>query len=92
MNVPDDRPAALPPVRRHIWDERRNIVRLLRVFFALCAALFAVDFVVPKHTTMPWEHWPGFYAVYGLVACVILVLVAKYVLRPLVMRREDYYD
>ena len=25
-------------------------------------------------------------------ACVLLVLVAKYVLRPLVMRDEDYYD
>jgi len=41
---------------------------------------------------MPWEAWPGFYAVFGFVACVILVLVAKYVLRPLVKRDEKYYD
>ena len=33
-----------------------------------------------------------FYAVYGFVACVLLVLVAKYILRPLVKRGEDYYD
>jgi len=80
------------PERRHLWDERRNVVTLLRVFFAICVLLFAADFVVHRHTSMPWEEWPGFYAVYGLVACVILVLVAKYVLRPIVMRREDYYD
>ncbi len=82
----------MKPEPRHVWDERRNIVRLLKAFFAACVALFAVDFAVAKHATMPWERWPGFYAVYGLVACVILVLVAKYVLRPIVMRREDYYD
>ena len=82
----------MKPERRHLWDERRNVVTLLRVFFAICVLLFAVDFVVHRHTTMPWEEWPSFYAVYGLVACVILVLVAKYVLRPIVMRREDYYD
>ena len=34
----------------------------------------------------------GFYAVYGFVACVVLVLVAKYILRPMVIRKEDYYE
>lgn len=80
------------PERRHLWDDRRNIVRLLRIFFAICIALFAADLFVSRHPLMPWEEWPGFYAVYGLVACVVLVLVAKYILRPIVMRREDYYD
>ncbi len=40
----------------------------------------------------PWEEWPQFYAIFGFVACVVLVLIAKYILRPLVMREEDYYD
>ena len=33
----------------------------------------------------------GFYAGYGFVACVLLVLIAKE-MRKLLMRREDYYD
>ena len=78
--------------KKHIWDDRNNIVRLLKCFFAICVALFCIDFVVHKHTHMDWEAWPGFYAIYGFVACVILVLIAKYILRPLVMRGEDYYD
>jgi len=32
----------------------------------------------------------GFYALYGFVACVLLVLLAKE-MRKLVMRNEDYY-
>jgi hypothetical protein len=39
-----------------------------------------------------WEGFFGFYAFYGFVACVILVLVSKYILRPLVKRKEDYYE
>ncbi|MEW6429284.1 MAG: hypothetical protein AB1568_14750 [Thermodesulfobacteriota bacterium] len=77
---------------KHIWDDRRNLILLLRGFFSICVLLFAVDLVVARETHMPWEEWPGFYAIYGFVACVILVLVAKYVLRPAVMRDERYYD
>ncbi len=78
--------------KKHIWDDRKNLVTLLKIFFAICVMLFCIDLVVHKHTHLPWEEWPGFYAIYGFVACVILVLIAKFVLRPLVKREEDYYD
>lgn len=78
--------------KKHIWDDRKNLITLLKVFFTLSVMLFCVDFFVHKDAHLPWEEWPGFYAIYGFVACVILVLVAKYILRPLVIRKEDYYD
>jgi hypothetical protein len=61
------------------------------LFHAWLCCLIA-EFFVHKHPHFPWEQWWGFYAVYGFVACVLLVLVAKYILRPIVKRREDYYD
>jgi len=79
-------------MKKHIWDEKKNIETLLKVFFGICVILFGLDLVVDKEVHMPWEAWPGFYAIYGLVACVILVLVSKYILRPVVKRDEDYYD
>ena len=39
----------------------------------------------------PWEALFGFYGIYGFVACVILVLLAKE-MRRILMRREDYYE
>lgn len=78
--------------KKHLFDDPRNVSRLLKIFFALLIFLFAGDFFVPKHGHFPWETWPGFYAMFGFVACVCLVLVAKYVLRPLVKREEDYYE
>ncbi|NIR60437.1 MAG: hypothetical protein GWO02_13430 [Gammaproteobacteria bacterium] len=77
--------------KRHLFDEPRNLRRLLRVFYGICAALAGLDLLVHRHVEHPWESLWGFYGVYGFVACVALVLAAKE-LRKIVMRREDYYD
>lgn len=75
-----------------LFDKPQNVKRLLYGFYACVVLLVSVDLFYHKHTIFPWEGYFGFYAVFGFVACVILVIVAKYVLRPLVMRKEDYYD
>ena len=58
--------------------------------YACCAALLVIDFIYHRHSLHPWDSWRGFYAVYGFVGCVSLVLVAK-LLRKLVKRPEAYY-
>jgi len=78
--------------KKHIWDDPKNVKTLLKVFFTTCFLLFIIDFIIHRHAHMPWEAWPGFYAFFGFVACVVLVLVAKYVLRTLVKRDERYYE
>jgi len=78
--------------KTHIFDKPENVKKLLRIFFSLLVVLLVVEFFVHKHAFFPWEEWPEFYAFFGFVACVVLVLVSKYILRPLVKRSEDYYD
>jgi len=75
-----------------MFDKPQNVKRLLQIFFTSVVLLLGIDLVYHRHTVFPWEGWFGFYAVFGFVACVVLVIVAKYVLRPVVMRDEDYYD
>lgn len=86
--------------RQYLFDRPENVRRLLAMFFVICAALFVADFFVHRHASFehgdgenqfPLELLPGFYAIYGFVACVLLVLLAK-VLRKLIMRDEDYYE
>ncbi len=62
----------------------------LKLFFIACAALTLLDLVVQKHGDHWWNLF-GFHALYGFVACVILVLIATWMRKPL-MRAEDYYD
>ena len=65
-----------PDEKQHIFDKPRNVNRLLGVFYTLCGLLFVLDFVIHRHTVHSWENLWGFYAVYGFVGCVILVLIA----------------
>ena len=78
--------------KTYLFDKPKNVKILLGCFFGSLAVLLFLDLFVSKHPYFACEGWPEFFAVYGFVACVVLVVVAKYVLRPLVKRREDYYD
>ncbi|MBW1730290.1 MAG: hypothetical protein JRH08_02120 [Deltaproteobacteria bacterium] len=78
--------------KQYLFDKPQNVKRLFRCYYASLLLLLVLDLVLPKHVVLPWEGWPEFYAVFGFVACVALVLAAKYILRPLVKRKEDYYE
>jgi hypothetical protein len=75
----------------YFFDKPENIKRVLNVFYTLCVILVLADFVIHRHIGLVWENIPAFYAIYGFVACVALVVVAK-LIRKVVMRKEDYYN
>lgn len=77
--------------KKHIFDNPKNIKRAIHGLYAICLLALLGDFIVYRHVDHPWEALFGFYGLYGFVACVILVLVAKE-LRKILMRGEDYYD
>ena len=77
--------------KTYFLDKKENIQKILYVFYAICALLFAADFIIHRHIYHSWEKLPGFYAIFGFVACVILVILATQ-MRKVLMRDEDYYE
>jgi hypothetical protein len=75
----------------HVFDKPQNVWRVIHVLYGLCGLTLLLDFVIHRHVDHPWEAIWGFYCLYGFVACVLLVLVAKE-MRKVLMRGEDYYD
>jgi len=74
------------------FDHPQNIKRLKVGFYIVLGLLVVPDFFMHKHTLFSAvEAWPGFYAVFGFVACVIIILVSKLFGFALKVR-EDYYD
>lgn len=74
------------------WLERPGHADMvLKVFYGLCGLLLVLGLFLPQHGKFQIELWPGFYALFGFIACVALVLIAKE-LRKLLMRPEDHYD
>jgi len=71
--------------------------RLKTVVWVCCgvlALLVLVDAVLlnkePAHTGP--EHWPGFWSLFGFVACVLIVLLSKWFGHAGIMVPEDYYE
>ena len=78
--------------KKTYWLDRPENVRKIYLGLWLFGFAWVVpDFFLHKHEDVGFAAWLGFYAVYGFVACVALVLTAKG-LRRILMRAEDYYD
>jgi purine-cytosine permease-like protein len=78
--------------KAYFFDKPKNVRIVSGICLAILMILLIAEFFIHKHPHFAWEAWPQFYAVFGFVAFVFVVFVAKYILRPLVGRREDYYD
>lgn len=73
------------------------IKTIINSLYGLCGLLIFIDLFATfdiglhRHMVHPFEKIPAFYAIYGFVGCVVLVLVATE-LRKVLMRDEDYYN
>ncbi|VAW85361.1 hypothetical protein MNBD_GAMMA16-1647 [hydrothermal vent metagenome] len=77
--------------KEYLFDKPKNVKRLLNGFYVSCILLIVADFVIHRHISLEWEKIPAFYALYGFIACVVLVVIAKG-MRKVIMRKEEYYD
>ena len=72
-------------------DRLPLVIRLSYVGLALLVA-WDVFFVSKEHAHTAVEHIPGFWAGFGFVACVLIIIVSKWYGHLGIMTREDYYD
>ena len=77
--------------KKHLFDNPRNVSLVIRGLYLVCIVLVLLDFIVHRHISIEWESFPGFYALFGFIACVAIVLISI-LLRKTLRRREDYYD
>jgi len=79
------------PEKKHFFDNKQNVRLIMRLLVAICFVLVIIDLIAHRHVVHPIEALWSFYAWFGFISCVFLVLVSK-LLRKILMRREDYYD
>lgn len=69
------------------------LVRLSIGVLVLLVILDAIPAIVDKHHAhTKLEHLPGFWAVFGFIACALIIVLSKWFGHALVMKKEDYYD
>ncbi len=100
---PDDLGAPSDQREPPRWlDAFENVRKVYRALWAVCLLLLVGGEVLLRwahhrseqagdvHHAFAFESWPGFYALFGFIGSVALVLVATE-LRKVLMRAEDFY-
>lgn len=75
--------------KNHWLDEPRNVKRLWRGFLALLAVVVAAELLITLHPHFAIDALPAFHAVYGFLACAVMIVVAR--LLGLLLKRPDTY-
>lgn len=71
----------------------KTVVRVCCAVLAVLIILDAIPAIVDKeHAHTQAEHLPAFWAIFGFVGCVVLIIVSKWFGHAGIMQREDYYD
>ena len=78
------------------YFENPNWIKKAKViFFLLLVLLLIADFFIPKehgHAVLPGESFPGFYALFGFVATLLIIIVSKLLGFLFISKKEGYYN
>ena len=64
-----------------------------KIAYGILVLLVIVDFIIPRHEIHFFgDKIPGFWSLFGLSACVVIIIVSKWLGKNGLMKDEDYYD
>lgn len=66
--------------------------RILVITLAALILSALIDLILGIHGEFAWSSILGFFALFGLVGGVAIVLIAKWLGHHWLQRKEDYYD
>ncbi len=74
-------------------DRLQTVIRICYGVLVLLVVIDAIPSLVDKSHAHTWpEHLPGFWAMFGFAACVVIIIGSKWFGHLGIMTREDYYD
>ena len=70
---------------------RTGVIAVL-FFLGLAGLVGANLFVRPHEAEYVFDIYPGFWAVFGLVGGLAMVIIMKKIVQPMISRGDDYYE
>jgi hypothetical protein len=72
--------------------EKPGTIKLLWVLlYAVCVFTLVPEFFIDRYPHFKYDHYFGFFAVLGFVACALLIILAKG-FGVFLKKNENYYD
>lgn len=70
---------------------RKKPVKIIA--YGVLVLLIIVDFIVPRHEIHFFgDRIFGFWSFFGFIACVLIIVISKWIGKAWLMKDEDYYD
>ena len=64
-----------------------------KLAYGILVLLIVFDLIIPRHEVHFFgDKIPGFWSVFGFIACVLIIIVSKWIGRIGLMQDENYYD
>ena len=79
-----------------------NLLKIIEVFrtktikkiaYATLILIIGIDFFIPRHEVHFFgDQIPGFWSLFGFVACILIILISKWIGHLGIMQDENYYN
>ncbi|MCX8026256.1 MAG: hypothetical protein N3A62_00170 [Thermodesulfovibrionales bacterium] len=81
-------------LNRIVNTDKITAKRLFIIALVLIAGLevITVNILHLGHGHFWFENLPAFGSGYGFISCLLIIILAKFILAPLLGKKEDYYD
>ena len=67
--------------------------RVKQIAYGVLILLVVVDIFIPRNEVHFFgDEIPGFWSFFGLIACVLIIVISKWIGHLGLMQREIYYD
>ena len=64
-----------------------------RISYATLILIILIDFFIPRHEIHFFgDRIPGFWSLFGFVACILIILISKWIGYLGIMQDEKYYN
>ena len=64
-----------------------------RISYAALILIILIDFFIPRHAIHFFgDGIPGFWSLFGFIACVLIILISKFIGHLGIMQDENYYN
>ena len=64
-----------------------------KIAYAILILIIVVDIFIPRHDIhFIGDGIPGFWSLFGFVACILIILISKWIGRLGIMQDENYYN
>ena len=76
-----------------------NIIEIFRtktiknIAYAVLIVIIGIDFFIPRNEIHFFgDKIPGFWSLFGFIACIMIILISKWIGRLGIMQDENYYN